>query len=358
MPVAQAPEPSSATATPIVSNPLATATPVVGNPLRKQTLLGIAPVVAPRSEPPAAASSSAPAALAAPPATPAVASSPPHADGPLRKQTLFGIAPVLPSTPATTAGSPAPAALPEVIPPARVAETEPAAPSIATAGAGAASDAPFTSSARSSAATPLPRVPERTSDAELPPLRSRRPRWVLPLAVAAVVGVGIVGLRRLDHASIPGALPAAPAAEVRKAPPLVEQTNTPVTTPAAPSSTTPANDDTDDSRPPPTTPPEPLKAPSAPLPVTSAAVVGDTPAGTLVPVRIQSDPPGARMFRKGKEVGTTPFTLEFPAGERFSYELGLPGYITRKVVIDGSKSEITIGMRPEAATAPGASSRK
>jgi hypothetical protein len=53
------------------------------------------------------------------------------------------------------------------------------------------------------------------------------------------------------------------------------------------------------------------------------------------------------MFWKGKEVGTTPFVLEIPSGTRRSYEMGLPGHVTRKVVIDGSKSEIKVGLRPE-----------
>jgi hypothetical protein len=53
------------------------------------------------------------------------------------------------------------------------------------------------------------------------------------------------------------------------------------------------------------------------------------------------------MFWKGKEVGTTPFVLELPAGQRRSFELGKPGFVTRKVVIDGTKSELTIGLKPE-----------
>jgi hypothetical protein len=64
------------------------------------------------------------------------------------------------------------------------------------------------------------------------------------------------------------------------------------------------------------------------------------------------------MFWKGKEVGTTPFVLDFPAGERHAYELGLPGYTVRKVVLDGSKTDISIGMRPEPAASSGAKPRK
>jgi hypothetical protein len=356
------PTPSQATTTPVVSNPLATATPLITNPLRKQTLLGIAPVMPQRSEPPTASASTPPAApSAAPPAAatlPATSSSPARADHPL-KQTLLGIAPVLPSPPAEAPA--APTASTDAAPAVAALEKESSLPSIATAAASAESDAPVT---RGSTPVPLPRVVDRVSDTDLPPLRAQRPRWVLPLAVAAVVGLGIVGLRRLDHATVPGSLP--PAAEApQAAAPRPPQDISPA--PAAAASALPAaedNDDTDSPAPPTTAPePEPLKGkPVEPAPAasaTTAGVTGDTaPVGDLKRIRIVSDPPGARMFWRGKEVGTTPFTLELQPGEKHSYELGLPGYVTRKVVIDGSKSEISIGMKPESRATPGASPRK
>ncbi|HYJ09238.1 MAG TPA: hypothetical protein VEX18_09510, partial [Polyangiaceae bacterium] len=77
--------------------------PAAGNPRRKQTLLGIAPVIPQRSEPPLAAAKQA----SEPPRLGAVSSEPPQqsqpaaaltlaASNPLRKQTLLGIAPVIP----------------------------------------------------------------------------------------------------------------------------------------------------------------------------------------------------------------------------------------------------------------------
>jgi hypothetical protein len=74
-------------------------------------------------------------------------------------------------------------------------------------------------------------------------------------------------------------------------------------------------------------------------------------------VTLVTDPPGARLFWRGKEVGTTPFVVEIAAGERRAFELGRPGYVTRKVVIDGSQSEVTIGMRPEPSVPPNSSRR-
>ena len=60
---------------------------------------------------------------------------------------------------------------------------------------------------------------------------------------------------------------------------------------------------------------------------------------------LKSVPPKAQFFHFGKPVGTAPFVLEVAPGEPQSYEVGLPGYITRKVVIDGSKPEVTVGLR-------------
>jgi serine/threonine-protein kinase len=107
--------------------------------------------------------------------------------------------------------------------------------------------------------------------------------------------------------------------------------------------------------------PTPTAAPAATTDATAneaapsaAAATADAPAAGTLRINVVSEPSGARMFWKGKEVGTTPFTLEFPAGERHAYEIGLPGYTTRKVVIDGSKTEISIGLRPDLTAPAGA----
>lgn len=193
-----------------------------------------------------------------------------------------------------------------------------------------------------SVAPPAPRVVPSSTEHDLAALRPKRPRWLLPVAAAALIALGIVGLRRLDHSSVSAPLPPAapkPAAVVEKQPePVAAPTPVPSARPV---------DDEDDAKPDPTTPDaEPL----APPPVAAADGVRK--------VLVQSDPPGARLFWRGKEVGTTPFTLELQPGEKHSYEMGLPGHVTRKVVIDGSKSEISIGMKPESGVFTGASPRK
>jgi hypothetical protein len=217
----------------------------------------------------------------------------------------------------------------------------------------------------------------------VPALKPQRPRWLVPLAVAAVIGLGVVGLRSLDHP--PTATPASLARPITKTKPLAN---------AHPKSDDDGDDgddgndpnNGDDSNPDPTPPdPDPLKAkpavakapPPAPAEAAPAAAPAAAPDSTAAPlaravpsasaaaaepstggsvhVNVVSDPPGARMFWKGKEVGTTPFTLELQPGEKHSYELGLPGYITRKVVIDGSKTEITVGLRPDSGSGFGSS---
>ena len=62
---------------------------------------------------------------------------------------------------------------------------------------------------------------------------------------------------------------------------------------------------------------------------------------------MKSLPPKARFYHFGKQVGVAPFVLELDPGERHAYEVGLPGYGTRKVVVDGSKPEMTVGLRQE-----------
>jgi hypothetical protein len=59
-------------------------------------------------------------------------------------------------------------------------------------------------------------------------------------------------------------------------------------------------------------------------------------------------PEGARVYYRGKEVGRSPFTLELPRGEKRAYEVGHPGYITRKLVVDGTEPTISISMAPAA----------
>jgi hypothetical protein len=360
---APAPEPLRASAT--------------SNPLRKQTLLGIAPVM-PQSPEPAVASKQA----SEPPRPNSGSSAPPRAaaaltlptSNPLRKQTLLGIAPVIPQSPEPSAAAepqasepPAVAAEPNepssnpelaqaaVAPPEpatgreaepSIAKMEVAQPAVANA---LSSDTPVMRNVKSSP-PPAPRVEMSSSsvDGELPELRPRRSRWAYVVAAAALLGGGVFALRQMDRAPAPLdeslARPIRPAAESPAAPAVPKASEDDDADPdSEPNSAAPTEPELD-AKAPSDSGATTVTAPSAAAPPPSASAAG---AGETARVNIDSVPPGARLFWRGKEVGTTPFTLEIPAGARRSYELGKPGFVTRRVVIDGSKSEISIGLKPQ-----------
>ena len=335
---------------------------------------------------------------------------------PLRKQTLLGIAPVIPQqaeaaseAPAAEASAEAPtteaaaveASKAEAAPAAEAARAveAPSVSSIVTPAA-VATDAPTTTDvqeppapakkprsevARKEPARVAPAALSSSHD-DLPELKAKRPRWLLPVGVAAVLGLGVVGLRKLDRAPAPVPAELGQPVNAKK-----KAADAAAAAAAAPKS----EDDDDDGNGPNTGPdsqpdprptePEPLadkakaqaadakaaategakgsgaddvKPAAAPASAAPSAATAPAEAGSIIRINIESDPPGARMFWKGKEQGTTPFVLEFRAGERHAYEMGLPGYMTRKVVIDGSKTEISIGLRPDPNAPPGAKPRK
>jgi hypothetical protein len=82
-----------------------------------------------------------------------------------------------------------------------------------------------------------------------------------------------------------------------------------------------------------------------------AVVTSSTPtkpeSADVIVVTVNTVPPDARFFYKGKPVGRAPFRVELKPGERRSFEIGRAGYFARKVVVDGSKREMKVTMRPE-----------
>jgi hypothetical protein len=88
-------------------------------------------------------------------------------------------------------------------------------------------------------------------------------------------------------------------------------------------------------------------APAEPSAVPVPAVAPD--AGDAVRVELKIRPEGARVYYRGKEVGRCPFTLELPRGETRAFEVGYPGYVTRRLVVDGTEPVISFGMAPKAA---------
>jgi hypothetical protein len=100
----------------------------------------------------------------------------------------------------------------------------------------------------------------------------------------------------------------------------------------------------------------PSPPPRASADVAPSAVAAPPAAGSAEPSRsadqangitvtVNTLPPKAQFFHFGKRVGTAPFVVQLKPGERHAYEVGLPGHITRRLVLDGSKTEITLGLR-------------
>ncbi len=356
------------------AQPLATA--------RKQTLLGLAPPDltknASKSAPPISGSATAtplanllkPASVApaaAKPASVAPAAAKPASVAPASgntKGTLLGLAPpVIPASATPHApeaaeklasqppGSQAAAAALKLA----KAELKPAATKDASAKTDVAStrsDTPITAdvpAARaksteappsSTAATQSSKAPERTG-------RSSTPLLAL-LAVAAIV-IAYFAARRNAPEALPEAAadhPVGVQSVINPAPPPPEPAAAP-----APSITAAAE--------PAAAPSAPAAEPSAPAAATATAVAAPTPsaapsaaAGEAREIHVVTDPPGAKLFYKGRDMGATPLTLQLPAGETRSYEVVLRGYITRRLVVDGSKSDIGVGLRPLPVAAP------
>lgn len=186
-----------------------------------------------------------------------------------------------------------------------------------------------TESAPASSATEIPRAREKRSGV-----------GILLLAAAGLL-IGVGGYRWLhrDVRTGPPDLSALPAPQVVSSPAAASPSALSAdTAPAAPPSASAVAADF------PVAPPAPLEpAPSASAPAAEA------PAPGSYRVTITTLPPKGKFFHFGKQVGTSPFVVDLPAGETRAYEVWLPGHVTRKVRIDGSKSEITLGLR-EAAT--------
>lgn len=165
-------------------------------------------------------------------------------------------------------------------------------------------------------------------------------RWlILSLVIAALILAGRVYLKRGESA------PPAPIAE-----PVAQQTPpTPAATEAAnaPTSTTEEHGAPSATEAAPAVNAAPSAEATAPAPAESAAASAAAPDGTRT-VIVKLSPPGARLFYHGKPVpGSSPLTIELPPGQRRAYEVGMPGWVTRRLVVDGTKPEVFIGLKPE-----------
>lgn len=99
-------------------------------------------------------------------------------------------------------------------------------------------------------------------------------------------------------------------------------------------------------------------APAAPEPAPSAADPVPAPADPSEPIpsdegllegpvtQVFMAPDCAELYRKGKRIGRSGVRVRVPEGKRRFYEVVCPGHNTRKLTIDGSRKEVSIGLRP------------
>lgn len=162
----------------------------------------------------------------------------------------------------------------------------------------------------------------------------------LLLALAAVV-LGIVLFvlaKRPKREQQADVQPAATVAAV-ESPPATPLSGTPALSPPAPE--TPSAGALLE--------PAAASAPSAAEPI-AAASTESVRSGEMIRVTLSAKPSGAKIYRHGKELGTNSVVVEFPPGEKRAFEVGLSGYVTRKVVVDGSTSELVVSLLPEKPT--------
>jgi hypothetical protein len=157
-----------------------------------------------------------------------------------------------------------------------------------------------------------------------PALPLLKRRAVLFGAVGVIVVVAILAVAMGSRSSTPGKRAVSAQANTKKAEPPAREIPAAVAAPA----------------------PTPVQAPQA----TAEAVASSVAVASAAPteaadeeakITISVKPDGSSLFYKGKVVGKTPFILKQPRGEKRSYEIGKPGYATRRLVINGN--ERTIG---------------
>ena len=187
-------------------------------------------------------------------------------------------------------------------------------------------------------------ITAESAEDEAAALRPKRSGLSFVLLAAAGLAIGVLGYRFAHRARPRPDLTALPAAPVLNSPAAASPSAEPAPAPELTAVREPAASATAADFP--AAPPPPLDTPPA-APSASAAAPTEAPAAGTQRITINTTPPKAKFFHFGKEVGTAPFVIDLPAGEKRAYEVWLPGHITRKVLVDGSKPEITLGLREE-----------
>jgi len=86
---------------------------------------------------------------------------------------------------------------------------------------------------------------------------------------------------------------------------------------------------------------------SSASPASSASVVVETDSADRVGVLVKSRPTGAKVYRRGKEIGRTPLTIQIGRGEHRIFEVGWASSGSKRISVDGEKPEITVTLGGE-----------
>jgi hypothetical protein len=86
--------------------------------------------------------------------------------------------------------------------------------------------------------------------------------------------------------------------------------------------------------------------PGSPTARTPSAQPAEGSNANTISVTLDVRPVGSQVFRKGRYVGKTPLVIALKPGEKRAFEVSKRGYAPQKVVLDGRKTEVLLGLRP------------
>jgi hypothetical protein len=91
------------------------------------------------------------------------------------------------------------------------------------------------------------------------------------------------------------------------------------------------------------TPATPTVAPATSV-ASTVPVVVETESNDRISVLVKSRPTGAKVLRRGKEIGRTPLTIQIGRGEHRIFEVGSLAFGTRRISLDGEKTEVMVNI--------------
>ncbi|MBX3273412.1 MAG: protein kinase [Sandaracinaceae bacterium] len=97
--------------------------------------------------------------------------------------------------------------------------------------------------------------------------------------------------------------------------------------------------------------PPPAPEPAPPV-VTAPPVAPPVATPATSAVRVETEPPGARVRRGDVDLGDAPFSVDIPEGEQWELTVSLDGHETRTVLATPGRDVLHVRLTPTAAEAP------